>query len=38
VREIIGSYSGHVVGCIPSFCWIIKKVGPDNFSGGHSPH
>jgi hypothetical protein len=29
---------GFVVGCIPSFCWIIIKKGPDNFSGGRSPH
>jgi hypothetical protein len=25
VRERRGSYSGRVVGCIPSFCWIIKR-------------
>jgi hypothetical protein len=25
VRERRGSYSGCVVGCIPSFCWIIKR-------------
>jgi hypothetical protein len=25
VRERRGSYSGHVVGCIPSFCWIIER-------------
>jgi hypothetical protein len=25
VIERRGSYSGHVVGCIPSFCWIIKR-------------
>jgi hypothetical protein len=25
------------VGCIPSFCWIIIKKGPSNFSGGRSP-
>jgi hypothetical protein len=24
MRERRGSYSGCVVGCIPSFCWIIK--------------
>jgi hypothetical protein len=24
VREIRGSYNGCVVGCIPSFGWIIK--------------
>jgi hypothetical protein len=24
VRERRGSYNGCVVGCIPSFCWIIK--------------
>jgi hypothetical protein len=29
---------GFVVGCIPSFCWIIIKKGPGNFSGGCSPH
>jgi hypothetical protein len=25
VREIRGSYNGCVVGCISSFCWIIKR-------------
>jgi len=25
VRERRGSYSRHAVGCIPSFCWIIKR-------------
>jgi hypothetical protein len=25
VRERRGSYRGCVVGCIPSFCWIIKR-------------
>jgi hypothetical protein len=25
VRERRGSYNGHVVGCIPSFGWIIKR-------------
>jgi hypothetical protein len=25
VRERRGSYNGCVVGCIPSFCWIIKR-------------
>ena len=30
--------TGFAVGCIPSFCWIIIKKGPGNFSGGHSPH
>jgi hypothetical protein len=25
MRERRGSYSGCVVGCIPSFCWIIKR-------------
>jgi hypothetical protein len=25
VREIRGSYNGCVVGCIHSFCWIIKR-------------
>jgi hypothetical protein len=25
VTETRGSYSGCVVGCIPSFCWIIKR-------------
>jgi hypothetical protein len=25
VRERRGIYSGCVVGCIPSFCWIIKR-------------
>jgi hypothetical protein len=29
---------GFAVGCIPSFCWIIIKEGPGNFSGGRSPH
>jgi hypothetical protein len=24
-RERIQSYSGCVIGCIPSFCWIIKR-------------
>jgi hypothetical protein len=24
MRERIGSYNRCVVGCIPSFCWIIK--------------
>jgi hypothetical protein len=24
MRERRGSYNGCVVGCIPSFCWIIK--------------
>jgi hypothetical protein len=38
VRERRGSYNGCVVGCIPSFCWIIIKEGPRNFSGGRSPH
>jgi hypothetical protein len=38
VRERRGIYSGFVVGCIPSFCWIIIKEGPENFSGGRSPH
>jgi hypothetical protein len=38
VRERRGSYNGCVVGCIPSFCWIIIKEGPGNFSGGCSPH
>jgi hypothetical protein len=38
VRERRGSYNGCVVGCIPSFCWIIIKEGPGNFSGGRSPH
>jgi hypothetical protein len=38
VRERRGSYSGSVVGCIPSFGWIIKSKDLDNFSGGCSPH
>jgi hypothetical protein len=38
VRERRGSYNGFSVGCIPSFCWIIIKKGPGNFSGGRSPH
>jgi hypothetical protein len=38
MRERRGSYSGFVVGCIPSFCRIIIKKGPGNFSGGRSPH
>jgi hypothetical protein len=38
VRKRRGSYSGFFVGCIPSFCWIIIKKGPGNFSGGRSPH
>ena len=38
VRGIRGSYSGRDVVCIPSFCWIIIKEGPRNFSGGRSPH
>jgi hypothetical protein len=25
VRERRGSYNECVVGCIPSFCWIIKR-------------
>jgi hypothetical protein len=25
LRERIGSYNRLVVGCIPSFCWIIKR-------------
>jgi hypothetical protein len=25
MRERRGSYNGCVVGCIPSFCWIIKR-------------
>jgi hypothetical protein len=25
MRERRGSYSGCDVGCIPSFCWIIKR-------------
>jgi hypothetical protein len=29
---------GFAVGFIPSFCWIIIKEGPGNFSGGCSPH
>ena len=29
--------TGFAVGCIPSFCWIIIKKGPGNFSGGRSP-
>jgi hypothetical protein len=38
VRERRGSYSGFAVGFIPSFCRIIIKEGPGNFSGGRSPH
>jgi hypothetical protein len=29
VRERRGSYNKCVVGCIPSFCWIIIKEGPE---------
>jgi hypothetical protein len=29
---------GFSIGCIPSFCWIIIKKGPGNFSSGRSPH
>jgi hypothetical protein len=25
MREIRGSYNERGVGCIPSFCWIIKR-------------
>jgi hypothetical protein len=28
MRERIRSYSGCVLGCIPSFCWIIKRKDP----------
>jgi len=38
MRERRKSYNGCVVGCIPSFCWIIIKEGAGNFSGGRSPH
>jgi hypothetical protein len=30
--------AGFVVGCIPSFFWMIIKKGPGNLSGGRSPH
>jgi hypothetical protein len=30
--------AGFSLGCIPSFCWIIIKKEPANFSGGRSPH
>jgi hypothetical protein len=38
VRERRGSYNECVVSCIPSFCWIIIKKGPNNFSTGCSTH
>jgi hypothetical protein len=38
MKEISKSYNGCAIGCIPSFCWIIIKEGPRNFSGGHIPH
>jgi hypothetical protein len=38
VRERRGSYSGFCCRLYPFICWIIIKEGPDNFSGGCSPH
>ena len=38
VRERRGSYSEFFCRLYPFICWIIIKEGPDNFSGGRSPH
>jgi hypothetical protein len=38
VRERRGSYNGFCCRLYPFICWIIIKEGPENFSGGHSPH
>jgi hypothetical protein len=38
VRERRGSYNGCVVGCIPSFCWIIKRKDLEISLVERSPH
>jgi hypothetical protein len=38
MRKIRGSYNGFCCRLYPFICWIIIKEGPDNFSGGRSPH
>jgi hypothetical protein len=38
MRERRASYSGCVVGCISSFLLDNKIQGPENLSGGCSPH
>jgi hypothetical protein len=38
VRERRGSYNGFFCRLYPFICWIIIKEGPNNFSGGCSPH
>jgi hypothetical protein len=38
MRERRGSYNGFFFRLYSFICWIIIKEGPNNFSGGCSPH